>query len=278
MKVLITGANGMLGQDVTALLEKKGYLTENADREDLDICDLNAVLERVSLCKPNVIINCAAYTNVDGCETDVDNAYKGNAVGPKNLAIASNKFDVPLVHVSTDYLFDGEMGKPYIEGDVPNPLSVYGKSKLFGEQNVTSLTNKYFILRTQWLYGKNGKNFVKTMLELAEKNSSLKVVNDQFGSPTYTKDLAEIIYEIIQTESYGIYHTTNSGSCSWYEFTKDIMELAGKNVEVNPCTTDQFPRPAKRPKYSVLENFNLKINGFTQPRHYKDALKEYLSE
>ena len=282
MKVFVTGSKGMLGTDLVNQLKIENHDINAVDIDNLDICDLNQVIESISDYKPDVIINCAAYTNVDRCETDIDNAYRVNSIGPKNLAIVSNQLDIPLLHISTDYVFDGETNKPYIEGDVTNPQSVYGKSKLFGEENVKNFTNKYFIVRTQWLYGKNGKNFVKTMLSLAENNSSLTVVNDQFGSPTYTKDLCEVICEIIKTKAFGIYHVTNSGICSWFEFTKCIMELAGTgtgvNIQVNPCKTEEFPRPAKRPKFSPLDNFNLKLCGFKQLRHFSEALKDYLKE
>jgi dTDP-4-dehydrorhamnose reductase len=278
MKVLVTGSKGMLGVDLTAQLQKEVHNVIGVDIDSLDICDLDAVLKFTDECKPDIIINCAGYTDVDGCETDIDNAYKVNSLGSKNLAITSNKFDIPLVYIGTDYIFDGNTDKPYIEGDLANPQSVYGKSKLFGEENIKNLTNKFFIIRTQWLYGKHGKNFVKTMLSLAEKGSQLTVVNDQFGSPTYTKDLANTICEIIKTSSYGTYHVTNSGICSWYEFTKCIMKLARIDIEVKPCTSEEFPRTEKRPKYSPLENLNLRLCNFKTLRHYEDALKEYLDE
>jgi len=278
MKVLVTGSKGMLGVDLTAQLQKEEHNVIGVDIDSLDICDLDAVIRTIDECKPSIVINCAGYTDVDRCETDIENAYKVNSIGPKNLAIASNQFDIPILHIGTDYIFDGKTNKPYLEGDLAYPLSIYGKSKLFGEENIKNHTNKYFILRTQWLYGKYGKNFVKTMLSLAEKGNVLKVVNDQFGSPTYTKDFASTICEIIETSSYGTYHVTNSGICSWYEFAKCIMKLAKLDIEVKPCTTEEFPRPAKRPKYSPLENLNLRLCNFKILRHYEDALKEYLDE
>lgn len=281
LKIFVTGAKGMLGRDVCALLEAQGHTVEPSEIDDLDLCDLNAVLARISHVGPEVIINCAAYTNVDGCETNIDEAYKGNAVIPANLAIAANKLQAVLVHISTDYVFDGESQVPYVECDSPNPTSIYGKSKRLGEMNVMGLTHRYFILRTQWLYGKHGKNFVKTMLSLAENHSSLKVVNDQFGAPTYTRDLAEAIATIITTESYGVFHVSNashSSYCSWYQFTVDIMEIAGIDIPIIPCSSDDFPRPAKRPKFSVLDNTYFKACGFTPLRHYKEALRAYLEE
>jgi len=278
MKVLVTGSKGMLGVDLVVHLQKEGHNVIGTDIDSLDICNLVAVIRTMDECKPDIVINCAGYTDVDRCETDIDNAYKLNSIGPKNLAIASNQLDIPLVYIGSDYIFDGETNKPLIEGDIVNPLNVYGKSKLFGEENIKSLTNKFFIIRTQWLYGKHGKNFVKTMLLQAEKGNVLTVVNDQFGSPTYTKDLANIICEIIKTSSYGTYHVTNSGICSWYEFAKCIMKLAKIDIGVKPCTSEEFPRLAKRPKYSPLENLNLRLCNFNTLRHYEDALKEYLAE
>ena len=278
MKVFVTGHKGMLGTDLMNLLAEEKHDPTGADIDTLDICDLEAVMEAVGETKPDAVVNCAAYTNVDACETDADNAYRINAIGPKNLAIASNHYAVPLVHISTDYVFDGESDRPYLEGDFPNPQSVYGKSKLFGEENVRSLANRYFIFRTQWLYGKNGKNFVKTMLALAETSEYLTVVDDQSGSPTYTKDLAKVIVQLIGTRAYGTYHATNAGICTWHAFTKQIMELAGVDIEVRPCTTAEFPRPAKRPRYAPLENFNLKLCGFATPRPWQEALKDYLRE
>ena len=278
MKILVCGANGMLGQDLIKQLTAENHDIDATDYGTLNICDLEQIIMRVKEFVPDMIINCAAHTNVDGCETDIDNAYRINAIGPKNLAIAANMVYASLVHISTDYIFDGETNRSYLEEDFPNPQSVYGKSKYFGEQNVKALTNKYFILRTQWLYGVGGKNFVKTMLNLAKNSLSLKVVNDQFGSPTYTADLAEVICRLIKTSAYGTYHVTNSGYCTWFQFTKDIMELAGIAIEINPCATEEFPRPAKRPKFSVLENLNLRLCGFREMRHYKDALKYYLKE
>jgi len=268
----------MLGVDLITRLQNEKHNVIGTDIDSLDICDLKEVIRTIDDCKPDMVINCAGYTDVDKCETDIDNAYKVNSIGSKNLAITSNKHNIPLLYIGSDYIFDGEANKPYIEGDIVNPLNVYGKSKLFGEENIKNLTNKFFIIRTQWLYGKHGENFVETMLSLAKKNGVLNVVNDQFGSPTYTKDLANVICEIIKTSSYGTYHVTNSGICSWYEFAKCIMKTAKIEIEVKPCTSEEFPRLAKRPKYSPLENLNLRLSNFKTLRHYEDALKEYLTE
>ena len=278
MKIFVAGAKGMLGRDVCALLETQGHITESSDIDDLDLCDLSAVSARLAKIKPDVIINCAAYTNVDGCETNPNEAYKGNAVIPANLAIVANKINAVLVHISTDYVFDGKSQVPYTECDTPNPTSVYGKSKRIGEMNVMTLTNRCFILRVQWLFGKHGNNFVKTMLSLAKSKPSLTVVNDQFGAPTYTRDLAEAIGAMIKTEAYGLYHVSNTSYCSWHRFAADIMEIAGIDIPVHPCSSEEFPRPAKRPKFSVLDNTYYQARGFVPLRHYKEALRDYLKE
>jgi dTDP-4-dehydrorhamnose reductase len=274
----------MLGQDLCGALEARGHTPEKSDLADLDLGDLNAVTARLAQYKPDIVINCAAYTNVDACETDAHGAYRGNGAIPANLAVASNKVNAALVHISTDYVFDGESLVPYTEGAPANPQTVYGKSKRLGELNVMGLTNRYFILRTQWLYGKYGKNFVKTMLSMAKGRPGLKVVNDQFGAPTYTRDVAEAICGLIRTEAYGVYHVSNASDvptgkyCSWHRFAADIMEMAGLDVPVVPCTTAEFPRPAPRPKFSVLDNTYYRARGFVPLRHYKDALREYLTE
>lgn len=279
MKILVVGCKGMLGTDLMHEIKNTKHDLTGIDIDDLDITDLNKSIEFITNLKPDCVINCAAFTNVDGCETNIDIAYKVNAIAPRNLAIICDMIGAKLVHISTDYVFDGEKGTAYIESDFVNPLSVYGKSKLQGENNIRDFCKEYFILRTQWLYGFNGKNFVKTMLGLSKDRTELTVVNDQFGSPTYTKDLCKAIVSIIDTKEYGVYHITNAGVVSWYEFTKDILELSNiSGTIVKPCTTKEFPRPAVRPKYSPLENFNYRICGFEPLRHYKEALKEYLEQ
>ncbi len=281
--MLIIGFKGMLGTDLYKM-SKVNYNVIGLDSDELDITDLDAVKSKLNEIKPNIIVNCAAYTNVDGCEENTDLAYSVNGIGVRNLAVAANSMtdrlvDRPkIVHISTDYVFDGEGKVDLKEYDLVNPLSVYGKSKLMGEEMLKSFYDKYFILRTQWLYGVNGNNFVKTMLKLASERDSLMVVDDQIGCPTYTKDLCNVILEVVETEKYGIYHVSNSEKTSWHGFAKDIFELSNVDIEVKPCTTEEFPRPAHRPKYSVMDNMMLRINGFSEPRNYKEALKEYLKE
>ncbi|MHB9095769.1 MAG: dTDP-4-dehydrorhamnose reductase [Eubacteriales bacterium] len=276
MHILIAGANGMLGHALTAALSQQHSIT-GLDLPDLDITNSSMVKSTMSSLQPDLLINAAAYTDVDGCESNVDLAFAVNAAGTRNLAVVCSELNIPLVHISTDYIFNGTGTSPYKEGDTPNPQSVYGKSKLLGEQNVRELTNKHYIIRTSWLYGDNGKNFVATMLRLGQERDEIGVVNDQVGSPTYTVDLAGAISELIMEPAYGTYHITNSGICSWYDFTLEIFKQAGiEGVNVKPITTDELNRPAPRPRNSVLDNYIWRQKGKLPLRHYKEALRDYL--
>jgi dTDP-4-dehydrorhamnose reductase len=282
-KILITGANGQLGLELQKSFKNK-YDLVLMNRTDLDITDYNMMSSIVNRIKPEIIINCAAYTAVDLCEDHQEDAYKVNAIGPKNLAIVANKIGAKLVHISTDYVFDGEGNKdennklrPYYETDKTNPQSVYGKTKLAGEQFVIENTDKYFIIRTAWLYGE-GKNFVRTMINLSKNNDEIKVVNDQIGSPTSTQELSNMIESLIETENYGIYHGTCEGCCSWYDLTREIYSIMNIKSKVIPVTTDKFPRPAKRPKYSVLENKKLNCLGIYRFSQWQEALKTFLDK
>ena len=276
MKIIITGAQGQLGQELVKQLDKKyEYDVIKTDRDTLDITNIENVNTFILEQNPDVVINCAAHTAVDLCETDIENAYKINAIGPRNLAIVCEKIGAKLVQVSTDYVFDGNGTRSYREDDITCPNSVYGTSKLMGENFVREFCSKYFIVRTAWLYGE-GNNFVRTMLKLSETNSELNVVNDQIGSPTSTVDLAKAIIDLIHTEHYGIYHGTCEGQCSWYDFAKKIFEIKNIDIKVNPVTSDEFKRPAPRPKYSVLDNFMLKLVGLNSFRKWEDSLEEYL--
>ncbi|MBI4744275.1 MAG: dTDP-4-dehydrorhamnose reductase [Actinobacteria bacterium] len=277
MKIIVTGASGQLGCDLTKVLESEHNLF--LFDIDLDVTDAKKVLKTAKEISPDVVIHSAAYTDVDGCESNQDIAYNVNAIGAQNVAIACNEINAAMVYVSTDFIFDGAKKEPYIEFDNPNPLSVYGCSKLAGEYFVSHLLNKYYICRTAWLYGKNGKNFVKTILKLADEKDELKVVNDQFGSPTYSFDLAQKIGELVKENAYGIYHTTNSGSCSWFEFARKILEFGGKdNVKISPISSDELDRPAKRPFYSVLRNYCLELKKFSPMRSYEEALRDYFGK
>lgn len=275
MKILITGANGMLAKAVKERFKNHELIL--TDVEELDITNLEKVEEFVVNCKPEVIINCAAYTAVDNAEDDLGKARKINAIGPKNLAIAANKNNCKLVHVSTDYVFDGtlDVSECYEEDDECKPVTAYGITKLEGENAIKENTSDYYIFRTAWLFG-DGKNFVKTMLGLGKKQSSVAVVCDQHGSPTYTEDLADAIYQALEKEiPYGIYHATNFGYTTWCDFTKKIFEYANIYCEVNPVTSDVFVRPAKRPENSKLSTEKLEMTGIRMPS-WEHAIFRYL--
>lgn len=278
MRIMVTGANGQLGQELVKQLSDSEYDLFAFTKTQLDITDIESVLTVCGDIKPHIIINAAAYTNVDGAETNEELAFQVNAVGQRNLTVAAEKVGAKICYISTDYVFNGQATSPYNEYMNVDPLGVYGQSKYAGEFLTQTLHTKYFIVRTAWVYGEYGPNFVKTMLKLAEEKSELGVVHDQVGSPTYTVDLAEFLIELVQTEKYGIYHCTNSGICSWYEFAQEIFKLAKKDLKVDPLTSDQFPRPAKRPAYSVLGDLSVRINGFTPRRNWKEALGEYINK
>ncbi|MDL2246071.1 dTDP-4-dehydrorhamnose reductase [Methanobrevibacter sp. OttesenSCG-928-K11] len=274
MKILITGADGMLGTDVQEVLKDEEIISTDVDT--LDITNKEQTIETIKNLNPDIVINTAAFTDVDGCESNKDLAFKINAIGPENLAIACKEIDSPLLHISTDYIFNGQNDKPWVETDKTGPISVYGETKLQGELAIEKNLDKFFIIRTAWLYGLNGPSFPKTMLELAKNNNEISVVDDQVGSPTYTKDLALAISQLIKTDLYGIYHITNSDYCSWYDYAKLIFKLKNIDVDVKPVTTEEFPRPAPRPKFSVLANTNWEKN-FKPLRSYKDAIAEFLN-
>ena len=278
MRIIITGANGQLGLELSKQLSRnKEYEVICTDIEELNIVDINSVNKVISKYKPGVVINCASHTAVDLCETDIENAYKINAIGPRNLAIACEKVNAKFVQVSTDYVFDGNIDRPYREDDNTCPNSIYGSSKLMGEKFTKEFCSRHFIVRTAWLYGE-GNNFVRTMLKLSETNKEINVVNDQFGSPTSTVDLAKAIIELIHTEHYGTYHGTCEGKCSWYDFAQKIFEIRNIDIKVNPVTSEEYKRTAPRPTYSVLDNFMLKLVGLNSFRNWEDALIEYLNE
>ena len=275
MKILITGSNGMLGHDLQEVLKDKHDLILTTSKT-LDITDEQHTIDFICDANPDIVINSAAYTDVDGCEENQDLAYSVNGEGVRNLALACRDIDCPLVHISTDYVFDGSATEPIREDGEIGPISVYGKSKLEGEEAIQDILDKYFIIRTAWLYGINGRNFPKTMLELAENHPEITVVYDEVGTPTYTPDLAYGISQLIESDFYGIYHLTNSGNCSWCEFARYIFEVAEMDVKVIPVTASEFARAAPRPSYSVLENKNWVKNGFEPLRSYKEAIKEYI--
>lgn len=275
MKVLIIGSEGMLGHDLVDILSKENEISTTTI-DTLDITNIEKTIETVQKINPEVVVHAAAFTDVNGSESQQDLAYKVNGIGTRNVAVACKETDSALVYICTDYVFDGEKGSSYQEYDQTNPLSVYGKTKLQGETYIRDILSKFYIVRTSWLYGYYGPNFVTTMLKLAETMDSISVVNDQIGSPTYTMDLAKAIAQLIKKPSYGIYHITNSGECSWYDYACQIFEMAGIKINVKPVSTEEYPQPAPRPKYSVLENYNWKMEGFSEIRDYKDALQDYM--
>lgn len=273
MKILVTGANGQLGREVERQgADHKLILT---DYDTLDITDCRAVSSFMRDVKPDAVVHCAAYTNVDGAEADFDGAFRVNVVGPQNIAAGCLETGAKMVYVSTDYVFDGQSQKPYREFDKTNPQSVYGITKLQGEQIVKEIVGQHYIIRTAWLYGE-GNNFVRTMLRLADSNDTLRVVHDQIGSPTSTVDLTNVIFKLLASDAYGTYHGTCQGQCSWYEFACEIFRQAGKEITVVPVTTDEFPRPAKRPAHSVLDNYMLRMTVGDPMRTWQEALTEYI--
>ncbi|AGB42121.1 dTDP-4-dehydrorhamnose reductase [Halobacteroides halobius DSM 5150] len=276
MKILITGGKGQLGLDLKKLLDKE-HEVYAWDIDELDITQGEEVINKIAGLNPEIIIHAAAYTDVDGCEENMNLAYQVNAYGTRNVAVACQECNARLVYISTDFVFDGTKDKPYIEFDQANPLNIYGESKLAGEEFVKNLLNRYYIVRTAWLYGEDGNNFIKTMLELAKKKESLDVVNDQVGSPTYTRDLSQAIQELITTDLYGIYHVSNSGESSWYQFARKIFEYTETEIEVNPVTSQEFTRLATRPKYSVMQNYSLEQGLDYKMRNWEEALKDYLN-
>lgn len=249
MKLLITGAGGQLGTALQAELRRHDIIA--LSHSDLDICDFGATREAVKAHRPAVVINAAAYTAVDAAETDADGAYRLNSLAPRNLAIATHEMGIPLVHVSTDYVFDGRAERPYHEYDATNPQSVYGKSKLAGEQAVAAHNPRHYIVRTAWLYHVTGRNFLRTMLAQAEK-TEVRVVSDQYGSPTFAPHLAAAIAGLIDTGAYGTWHLAGSGGTSWFELTRQLYERAKIQTAVVPVATTEYPRPAPRPRYSLL--------------------------
>ncbi len=280
-KVALIGANGQLAHDILRVFEN--YEVVGFTHAELDITDFNLLRERMSSLKPDVIINTAAYHRVDECEDYPEKSFLVNAVAVRELAKVSNEVGAVLVHFSTDYVFGGDKDTPYTEEDAPMPLSVYGTSKLAGECFVRSIARKFFLIRTCGLYGKAGSsgkggNFVETMIKLANAGKHIRVVSDQIVTPTYTYDLAVKVRELLETGSYGLYHITSGGSCSWYEFAREIFGKLSMDADIEPITSEEFGAKAKRPSYSVLDNENLRRAGLSDMRDWRDALEDYLRE
>ncbi len=286
MKILVTGSKGQLGSKIKDLsVDFQSFSFSFTDLDELDITNFNSVLDFFKFEKPDIVINCAAYTAVDKAEDDYENAFKINALGPENLAKACNVHNSKFIHISTDYVFDGkEREKPYLESDFTSPQSVYGSTKLEGENLVLKNLQDAIIVRTAWLYSEYGQNFVKTMLNLAQSRTELSVVNDQVGSPTYAGDLAQAILQISMQyfeENYwksGVYHFSNLGKCTWFEFAKEIFKIKNINIKVNPVTSEEFPSKVKRPKYSVLDKEKIITTYKIDVPDWRDSLKIVLEK
>ena len=277
MKILVTGYNGQLGFDVVKELKKRNIECKGVDRDDFDITDAEAVRSYINAYKPDAVVHCAAYTAVDKAEDEPDICKKVNVTGSENIAKVCTENDIKMVYISSDYVFGGA-GSEAFETDAPiNPCNVYGKTKADGEKVVAALCKKHFIIRTSWVFGLNGGNFVKTMLRLAQTHSELAVVDDQIGSPTYTPDLAVLICDMVVSDKFGVYHATNENYCSWAQFAAEIMRLKNKNVKINPVTTSEYGAKALRPLNSRLSKKSLDEAGFNRLPTWQDALKRYLA-
>lgn len=276
MRVLIAGATGMLGRHVTTEFTRRDHMVFPLTRQELDITNFHAIKSTFKETSPKLVVNCAAYTDVDGAETESEAAFLINGLAPRLLGLACRRINATLVHISTDYIFNGQSPRSYLITDSPDPVNKYGTSKLMGEHGVRESGCNYYIIRTSWLFGPSGKNFVNTILKLASKENVLRVVNDQQGSPTYSIDLAGVIADLSSTGIYGTYHYTNSGITTWYNFAKKIIETAGLTAKVEPCATCDFPRPARRPANSGLDHFPMiQVLGYT-PLPWEDALERYI--
>jgi dTDP-4-dehydrorhamnose reductase len=276
MRIFATGSNGMLGKALVPCLERRGHKVRGMDINELDITNFRDVMKVIEEQRPEIVLHGAAYTAVDQAESDEATAFRVNGYGTENIAVACNKLDIPMLYISTDYVFDGENAKPYQPLQQPCPISVYGKSKYAGEIALRNHLKKFYILRTSWLYGPHGKNFVETILQLAKEKKQLKVVADQTGSPTSTATLSDIIADLIETERWGIYHGTDGGVTTWCDFAREIVK--GMDVEVVACETKDFPRPAPRPRYSVLDKTSLIDTIGRDVVPWQTALQNYVNQ
>lgn len=276
MKVFVTGVKGQLGYDVVKELEKRGMTAIGVDIDEMDITDAVSVDKVIKEAAPDAVIHCAAYTAVDAAEDNVELCRRVNADGTANIAKVCKELDIKMMYISTDYVFDGQGERPWEPDDERHPLNVYGQTKYEGEVAVTDALDKYFIVRIAWVFGVNGKNFIKAILNKAKTVDTLTVVNDQFGSPTYTYDLARLLVDMIRSDKYGFYHATNEGICTWYEFACEIIRQAGLDAKVLPVSADQYPAKAKRPTNSRMSKEKLTENGFEKLPAWQDALKRYL--
>ncbi len=276
MKVLVTGANGQLGYDVVEVLKLRNIECCGTTRNDFDLCDFTRAEKFITAFHPDVIIHCAAYTAVDKAEDEKDICRAVNAVGTENIAKICKKINAKMLYISTDYVFDGTKKGFYEVDDTPNPINVYGQTKLEGEQAVQKILDRYFIVRISWVFGEHGNNFVKTMLRLGKERKKISVVSDQIGSPTYTEDLAQLLVDMVQTDKYGIYHATNEGECSWAEFAEVIFKVAGINVNVKHITSDEYFTKANRPQNSRMSKYCITNNGFKKLPKWEESLRYFL--
>ena len=282
MKIGVIGSNGQLGSDICIEFEKKGHAILHLNHDRIEIGDIDSVASILRELKPDIIINTAAMHNLDNCEKNPVKSFVVNGLGAQNLSLVSREIDSVLIHISTDYVFDGKKRQPYIEDDIPLPLNVYGNTKLSGEHFIRSIADKYFILRVSGLYGKNpcrakgGMNFVKLMLKLTKDRDEIRVVDDEILTPTYTLDVAEQVVELVKTDNYGLFHSTAQGSCSWYTFAAKIFEYTSSKVSLSVANPNEFPSEVKRPKYSVLENNVLQSLQIDIMPQWEEGLKKYL--
>ena len=274
--ILVTGSTGQLGSDVVKELLKRGYSTLSPNRSELNLCSEDNIRNYILNSNCEAIVHCAAYTQVDKAEDEKDLCIKINATATKHIAKCAKILDIPMIYISTDYVFEGTKDGKYTENDETNPINIYGESKLAGEKYVQEILDKYYIVRTSWVFNINGKNFIETMLRLSKANNQLSIVNDQIGSPTYTKDLSRLLVDMLETSKYGLYHATNEGYCSWYEFANTIFKLANINIDIKAINSNEYASRAKRPMNSKLSKDKLIEYGFKPLPHWEDALKDYL--
>ena len=274
--ILVTGSTGQLGSDVVKELLKRGYSTLSPNRSEFNLCSEDSIRNYILNSNCEAIVHCAAYTQVDKAEDEKDLCIKINATATKHIVKCAKILDIPMIYISTDYVFDGTKDGEYTENDETNPINIYGESKLAGEKYVQEILDKYYIVRTSWVFNINGKNFIETMLRLSKANNQLSIVNDQIGSPTYTKDLSRLLVDMLETSKYGLYHATNEGYCSWYEFANTIFKLANINIDIKAINSNENASRAKRPLNSKLSKDKLIEYGFKPLPHWEDALKDYL--
>ena len=274
--ILVTGSTGQLGSDIVKELLKRGYSTLSPNRSEFNLCSEDSIRNYILNSNCEAIVHCAAYTQVDKAEDEKDLCIKINATATKHIVKCAKILDIPMIYISTDYVFDGTKDGEYTENDETNPINIYGESKLAGEKYVQEILDKYYIVRTSWVFNINGKNFIETMLRLSKANNQLSIVNDQIGSPTYTKDLSRLLVDMLETSKYGLYHATNEGYCSWYEFANTIFKLANINIDIRAINSNEYASRAKRPLNSKLSKDKLIEYGFKPLPHWEDALKDYL--